>query len=264
VTAQIPLADQLKIPTLSTVESPGLVSKSQYSFAHSQTIANEAPLFREYWKAAGYKKLAALFANNALGQLIQPVVKAAAQDNGIDYTEAFFDLNASDYRGIVAKVKEYNPDAIFISAQGSTAETTMIKQLRELGVNAQMFSPSNTYNEASWRSAVGPYADGVMFAGLHLDEDLSRDFIRAYQARAGVHPTYIAAEVYDIIQMYAFAIGRAGYNGEAIRNVLATMKDVRSVMGGTIVMGPDHYSLNGGISLWKPQNGKLVKILPRR
>jgi len=64
--------------------------------------------------------------------------------------------------------------------------------------------------------------------------------------------------------MYAWAIGQAGYNGEAIRNALATLKGVRSVLGGTITMGPDHYSLNGAISLWQPQGGKLVKVtIPR-
>jgi ABC-type branched-subunit amino acid transport system substrate-binding protein len=167
VTAQIPLADQLKVPTLSTVESPGLVSKSQFSFAHSQTIANEAPLLHDYWKSKGYKRLAGLYGNNALGLLIEPAVKGAALDNGMQYTEAFFDLDATDYRGTAAKVKDFNPDAIFIAAQGSTGEQQMIKQVRELGVTAPMFSPSNTYNEAPWRAAVGSYADTVLFAGLN-------------------------------------------------------------------------------------------------
>ena len=265
VTAQIPLSDQLKVPTLSTVESPGLVSKSQYSFAHSQTIANEAPILHDYWKAKGYKRLAALYGNNALGLLIAPAVKAAALDDGMQYSETFFDLDATDYRGTAAKVKDFNPDAIFIAAQGSTGEQQMIKQVRELGITAPMFSPSNTYNEAPWRAAVGTYADTVLFAGLNLDEATSRDFIRAYEARSnGPHPTYFAAEAYDLVQMYAYAIGQGGYTGEGIRNALAALKGVRSVIGGTITMGPDHYSLNGAISLWEPRAGKLVKVDIRR
>jgi branched-chain amino acid transport system substrate-binding protein len=260
VTAQIPLADQLRVPTLSTVESPGLVSKSQFSFAHSQTIAEEAPLLHDYWKFRNYKRLYALYGNNALGLLIQPAVKEAALGDRMAYAESFFDLDATDFRGIAAKLKDFNPDAIFIAAQGSTAEQTMIKQVRELNTTAPMFSPSNTYNEAQWRNGVGAYADTVQFAGLNLDENGARDFIRAYEARSGgPHPTYFAAEAYDLIQMYAYCIARGGYTGEGIRNALATLKGVHSILGGTITMGADHYSLNGAISLWQPQGGKLVK-----
>ena len=33
VSAQMPLADQLKVPILSPVESPGLVARSEWAFA---------------------------------------------------------------------------------------------------------------------------------------------------------------------------------------------------------------------------------------
>ena len=45
-----------------------------------------------------------------------------------------------------------------------------------------------------------------------------------------------------------------------MHSAIATLKGVPSTLGGTITMGPDHYSLNGAISLWEPKGGKLVKV----
>jgi hypothetical protein len=65
--------------------------------------------------------------------------------------------------------------------------------------------------------------------------------------------------MYDIIRMYANAIGRGGYEGEAIRNNIASLKGVPSVFGGTITMGADHYTIPAAVGLWRADHGKLVK-----
>lgn len=264
VTAQMPLADALKVTTLSTVESPGLVSKSQFSFAHSPTITIQVPILRDFWKASGYKRLAAAFGNNALGQIIAPYVKAAAGEIGMEYSEVFFDLGVSDYRGLVSKIKEFAPDVLFVAAQGSVGETTMIRQLRELGVNAPLFLPTNNFQEANWRNAVGPLIEGLYLLGPNVDEATSPAFVHAFHAKTGQDPTYISAQIYDLIGIYAYAIGQAGYNGDAIRAAIANLKGVKSVMGGQIVMGPDHYSVNGSIKLWRVTDGKLAPAVPRK
>ncbi len=267
VTAQMPLADQLKIPMLSTVETSGLVSKTQYSFAHAQAIGLEAPLLRDYWKGAGYKRIFAFYGNNAYGQNVAVPIKAAAEAAGVGaYEEAFFDMNGSDYRGVIARAKEFKPDAIVLCAQGSAGETTMLKQIRELGITAQIFNPSNFYYDKGWRDAAGTLADGMIFTGANVDVSSAagRDFVRAYKAKTGVDPGYQPAEAYDIIKLFAYSIGKSSYKGEAIRNVLAAVKGVPSVLGGTITMGADHYTVGEAASLWQARGNREVKITPPR
>ncbi len=77
VTAQMPLADTLRVPTLSTVQTAGLVSKSAYSFANSVTMPAEAALLQRFWKARGYKRIFAFYGNNAFGQQVAPIAKAS-------------------------------------------------------------------------------------------------------------------------------------------------------------------------------------------
>ena len=262
VTAQMPLGDQLKIPTLSTIETPGLVSKSQFSFAHSQTMAVEGPLLQAFWKSAGYKRIFAFYGDNAFGHLIQPMVKPLAVNAGAQYDEAFLDMGSSDFRGVIARAKEFNPDAIFITAQGGAAEIATIKQTRELSLVAPMFNGSNFYYDKEWRLECGPYSEKMYFVGLNVDRTAGKDFIREYKAKEGVAPGYQPGLLYDMIHMYAWAIGRGGYSGEAIRDGLLALKgQVPSVMGGGINMGADHYTASRGIALWQVRNGNEVKIL---
>jgi branched-chain amino acid transport system substrate-binding protein len=265
VTAQMPLGDQLKVPSISTIETPGLVGKSQFSFAHSQTMAIEGPFLQEFWKMRGYKRVFAFYGDNGFGHLIEPMVKPLAAAAGAQYDEAFLDMGSSDFRGVIARAKGYNPDAIFITAQGSAAEIATIKQIRELGLNAPMFNGSNFYYDPEWRIECGPYSEKMYFVGLNVDKVAGGSFIRAYKAKLGVAPGYQPGLLYDMVHMYAWAIGRGGYTGEAIRDGFLALNgsQVKSVMGGGIVMGADHYTQSKGIALWQVQHGNEVRILPK-
>jgi branched-chain amino acid transport system substrate-binding protein len=268
VAAQIPLADELKIPTLSTVEAPNLFTKSEYSFAHASTLTQVAPHLRDYWKAGGYKRVFAFFGNNAYGKAYAPGVKVVAQQAGAEYDEAFLDMTASDYRGVIARAKQFNPDAILVGAQGSTAESTVIRQLREMGLTAKLFNASNFYYDKPWRNAVGSYAEGMIYAGLNVDESVpsGKAFAAAYRAKENLDPGYQAAEAYDIIHMFAHAIEKSQYKGEAIRGVLSSLRGLPSVFGGTINMAADNYTIETAVGLWEvTANDKLRRApLPRR
>lgn len=261
VTAQIPLGDELKIPTLSPVETPNLVSRGVYSFAHSPTLALSGPLLERYWKAAGYKKIFAILGDNGFGHLIAPLVKPYVTSAGAEYNEAFINLAETDFRGVLARVKEYAPSAIYISAQGSSAETAAIKQLRELGVTVPIFNGSNFFESKQYHEAIGPYSEGMFFVGFGLDKNASKKFAEAYKAKMGNEPNYQQGELYDMIKILAYAIDKGGYTGEGIRNQIAALKgEVPSLMGGGITMGADHYSQGAGISLWQVQKGREVKV----
>lgn len=260
VTAQIPLADQLKVPFLTQVEVPGLLLKSQYGFNHASNGGLTVPVLREYWRARKVKRLFAFLGNNAFGQGYSGILKPAALAIGAEYAEAFIDLGDTDFRGVVARAKDFNPDAVLATAQGGAAETTVLRQVRELGISAPMFTPTNNFNQKSWRDGIGPYAEGMTFAGLNVDERANPTFVGEYRARQGYPPGYQAAEGYDILKMLAFALERAGDDSDGIRSVLAGLKNFPSVLGGSVSMGEDHYTQISAIALWQVSGGKLVRL----
>lgn len=99
-------------------------------------------------------------------------------------------------------------------------------------------------------------------AGLIVDPKIGKHFIDDYRTRTGEVPGYVSGEVYDMVKMFAAAIGAGTYSGEAIRNQLARMKGVPSVFGGTIAMDADHYSIPSNETLWHVLNKKIVPVTP--
>jgi branched-chain amino acid transport system substrate-binding protein len=260
VTAQMPLADELHVPTISNILTPNLVSRSQFSFVHQATLESIGPVLVKFWRAQKVRRVFAFFSDNAFGQQFSPLARNVAQAAGADFTPAFLDLTTSDYRGVAVRAKEYDPDAIFVAAQGGQAETTAIRQIRELGVRAPMYNAAVFYQERTWREAVGAYTEGMYFAGVAVPERVAHDFIAAYRSKTGFNPDYNAAQVYDIVMMYAAAIAKAGYDGTAIRNEIVSSSGVPSVFGGTITMGPNHYTVTSSVGLWQVRAGRLVRV----
>ncbi|MBV8489690.1 MAG: ABC transporter substrate-binding protein, partial [Candidatus Eremiobacteraeota bacterium] len=170
VSAQIPLADQLKIPTLSGVEAQGAIpSTAVYSFAHSVRLIYVAPFFRSYWKSSGKKRIFAIFSNNAQGQGMSPPIREAAAGAGAEYQEAFLNPTDTDFRGILARVKDFNPDAVMLPGWADNNEVSLIRQIRELGITAQLEEPSNNYSSGTWRAAALPYLDGMVLGGVNVN-----------------------------------------------------------------------------------------------
>lgn len=259
VTAQIPLADQLKIPNISTIESPGVATKGQYSFSHAPQYSNIVPIERAYWQKKRYRRIFMLVVNNALGQIVSPIVRGAVESIGAQYGEAQFNLGDTDYRGIIARAKDFNPDIIIVQGGGGVDEAIVIKQLRELNLNQQLFTLANNYREPIWRNTVGPYAEGMILGGPNLDTTVVPSFAHAFKQKMGYVPGYQPAEQYDLTRIIAYAIGKVGYDGPRIRDVIATLKNFPTVMGGTISMASDHYT-RMPLGLWLVRHGELVKV----
>jgi branched-chain amino acid transport system substrate-binding protein len=261
VTAQIPLAEQSKVPLISPVEAPGVVSGTQWAFAYAPTFDHDLPLLVEHWKKVGIKRLFAFFPDNAIANFYSPVAKDAAQQVGAAYDEARYKLGETDYRGIVARARDFDPDSILINGQGTPDDGVLIKQMREIGLNAQLYNGSNNFSTESWRSAVGAYAEGMVFAGFVIDPNTARPFLDAYKARVNIDASQVCVQAYDQTRMVAQAIDQNGYSGQAIRDGLASLKGFTSVNGGAVDMGDDHHA-RPAVGLYKIQNNAIVKIQP--
>jgi branched-chain amino acid transport system substrate-binding protein len=260
VTAQMPLADQLHMPTVAGVETSGLVDKSQYVFACGVRIAKAEPLMVDYWRKHNVKKVYAFLANNAVGQLIQPVIQQRAKEANAEVQVALINLGDADFRGEVARCKEFSPNAIYINTSGSSsADPQLIRQVREAGMNTQFYLPANFYTTHTWREAVGPYTEGMIFGGATVDRVQGAKFIRDYRSKMGFEPGYTPGELYDGAMILMHAMDNAT-TPEAIRDGLVKLKGVKSVLGGELSMGSDHYTNIPNISLWQVRNGVEAKI----
>jgi branched-chain amino acid transport system substrate-binding protein len=260
VTAQIPLAEQVKVPFLCTIETALLRNKSPYAFQHAATLENKGKLFAQYWRGTGAKRIYAFVVNNSAGPFFSSIAKPAAEGAGAEYREVSFNDGDNDYRGLVARAKEYRPDSVFVAELGGLSGAQIIRQLREGGVTVPVLMPGIFSDEPAWRNALGTYIEGIVMTGITLDPKAGQQFLTAYRAKTGLAPSYQAGEQYEIIKMFAAAMARSSYNGEAIRNALASLKGLPSIFGGTISMDSTNYSVPEGDALWRLRNGRLERL----
>jgi branched-chain amino acid transport system substrate-binding protein len=261
VSAQMALADEVKVPILAPSESPGLVAKSNWAFAHAPTYAQTSQLLQAYWKAAGVKSLFALFPNNPLADYYSPITRKIAQDIGAGYDETKFALGSTDFRGLLARAKDAKPDAILQQGQCTADDGTVIKQARELGISATIYQGGGCFTDKNWRDATGSAAEGMIYAAYKFDPAKSPTLTSAYTTKMGYEPSYSAVLAYDMVLMIKNAIEQNGFTSEGIRTGLAATRDLPSIGGGTITMGADHQT-SPSVALYKVQGGKAIEIQP--
>jgi branched-chain amino acid transport system substrate-binding protein len=245
VSAQMPLAQQLKVPLISPVEAPGLTAKSGgWVFAHSSLLSRNLPPLEAYWKQKGVKKLFCFLPNTPIAPYGSGQFKEAAQRLGASYEEVLYKLGDTDFRGLIVRARAFAPDAIVIFGHGTPDEGLIMKQARELGVTTQIYTPSATPTVKSYREAAGKAIEGVIYSGFKYDPAAAKPLIDAYRAKLGFDPDFAALEVYDMINMVAGGIKANGYTGEGIRKHIAELKDFKSIGGGLVTMDSEGQTLN--------------------
>ena len=261
VTAQMTLADQLKVPIISTIEAPGLTDRSPYNFANSVTMADVLPLHSQHWQNQGYMKMFAFLPNTSIGEIYSPLLKGEAEKLGIQYDEARFKLGETDFRGLVSRAKDFGPDMIITAGHGTIDEANIMRQARELGIQVPLYGSCGCITAKSYREAMGELAEGFTFTTLKYDPQAAEKFITAYRQKMGFDPDYAALENYDIVFMIRDAIARGGYTGDGIQKALSEIKDFQSIGGGTISMGPNRQTKQT-VAMYQIRNGQVTEIQP--
>jgi branched-chain amino acid transport system substrate-binding protein len=260
IIAQIPLSEQLKIPVISQIETPGILDKATWCYTHAPTWALYIPLLTKDWKSKRIKRLYGLMLNNALGLAQGPACRAAAQSIGAEYGEALLDPNQTDFRGVAERVVAFDADAVVVGAQGGITESVAVRQLRELTTKAAMYSLGQVFTSKTFHDIIGPYSEGMIFAGLYLDPKRAPKFVSEFKALQGYVPGTQSAEQYDIVRMTAYALGKAGTNADGIRNVFSSLKNFPIIFGGTVDMGENHRTIIKAIGLYRVRSGQLVGL----
>ena len=265
VSAQMPLAQQFKVPLLSPIEAPGVTAKSDHwVFAHSSLLSRNLPLLEQRWKNKGVKRIFGFYPNTPIAPYGSALIGAAAQRIGAVHENVLFKLGDSDFRSLIIRAKAFNPDAIMIWGHGTPDEGVIMKQARELGVTTQMYNGSATPTVKSYREAAGKAIEGLIYAGFKYDPVAAKRLIDDYRTRLGFEPDFAALEVYDMINMVAQGIKANGYDGEGIRKYVAGLKDFRSIGGGLVSMDADGQTENP-VGLYEVKDGDkgvFVEIQP--
>ena len=164
--------------------------------------------------------------------------EAFAEKGGKVVAKEAFRTEELDYRAQLGKIREQEPDVIFIPTSQKEAAMAA-KQARDLGIKAILLGTDN-WGSPDLIDLGGEAVDGAYFVNLtDLDDPDIQSFVREYREIYGsepVLPNPVMAQ--DALIMIAEAAKAAGsFEGEKLAESLANLKDI-TVTSGKLTMDP--------------------------
>ena len=142
-----------------------------------------------------------------------------------------FDSGNTDFSAQLTRIKELNPDAVFVSAL-PPEKPLILTQKHQLGFSVPFFVSSLTDREVE---AAGVAAEGaITFTGWLPTDTIpsNQAFVESYTATFGEEPTAFAAFSYASVYILSWAIEQIpSTDAASIRAALADLRDLDTILG---------------------------------
>ena len=184
----------------------------------------------------GYQKVATIYDETDLFSTdSEAVVKEALAANGIEIlTTETFQTGETDFSAQLTRIKNSNPDAIFISAPVIETPEILV-QGRQLGIPSDVPFLITFTLASSQIEPAGDAAEGaITFTSWISTADTpgNQAFVQNYRVAYGIEPDVWAAQSYATVHILAKAIADAqSADPSAIRDALANITDFDTILG---------------------------------
>jgi len=220
--------------------NPAFTTKgSQYQWSTSITTNATYEWEAEYIKSRGVKSVGVTYLNTAdWGIPAFNAFKAKAQSIGLTITDAEGVLDTSDdYRPSLTKAVSGQPEAFVHIGYGPDA-AKLVTQLRAIGYKGTFYGGQD---EKSFDGT--PDAEGSIVGAQFIETSSSpavADFVKAFRSKYPTeqHVTSFEAGAYDALNVAVAAARLGGTTRDGILKGFQQVKDVPSVVYGTITFDP--------------------------
>ena len=232
-----PIAQENQVVAFSPVViASGLTAIGEFIFrtSHSTEVLIPAGVKVTHEKL-GYQRVVTIADSvDFASRVSDEVHRKVFADNGIEVlTTETFATGDTDFSAQLTRIKELEPDAIFLSAQ-QIEVIRILTQGRELGIPADIPIISHVLSIDEIQSA-GDAAEGaITFTSWVSTADTpgNQAFVQNYTARYGMEPSVWAAQPYAAVYILAEAIKNAqSTDSKAIAAALAEIKDFDTILG---------------------------------
>jgi len=232
-----PIAQQNRVVALSpTSGASGLSAIGDFVFRASLTADVIIPNSVKVTHAKlGYQRVVTIVDSVELvARNSDKVWQEALTESGVKIlTTETFQSGDTDFSAQLTRIKDLNPDAIFISALPTDMPDIMI-QARELGIPYSIPFIVAQVSVDEIRAA-GDAAEGLITSASWIstaDTPGNHAFVQNYTKKYGGEPSIWAAQSYASVHILAEAIANAqSTNSTAIRDAMANLSDLDTVLG---------------------------------
>lgn len=254
-----PLASQNEIITYSPWGSSNRIEG--YFIKGSHEADSEARALAELIVTKlNKKKPAVIYMNNDYGLLNYLSFKDEVESRGgvLVGAESFL-IGSQDFRTSLLKLKNTNPDALFIVYSGAGVGQ-IAKQARETRINVPLFGAYAT-ESSDLIAAGGDSLEGLVYT-FPIDEgsltEKQQKFISDFQKSTNGRPQIAAYNAYDIYSILTTAL--SGCNGENVscaRDHILSLKNYQGVSGN---ISFDQNSIQRDFYFKTVKDGQFVKM----
>lgn len=232
--ASAPIYNKNKIVQVSPSSSaPAVTDAGDYTYRVITTDAFQAAYLAEWSKELGYEKVALIYEQSDFGLGLLDVYQSAAPGHGIEVVAAESYLpGAKEFSTILTKIKEKQPDAIFIG--GFYNEAALIaSQAQKLDLSVDYIGVDSLYSQALLDLG-GESVEGFKIIGFFYpggSNEKAKAFQDAFVEAYGKEPDTYAAYAYDATSVIIEAIKQNGAKREGLKQALDQLKDFPGATG---------------------------------
>jgi branched-chain amino acid transport system substrate-binding protein len=213
----------------------------------------------EWMKELGGKSVYVLDDRGLYGKGIADVFSVTAEALGLKVLgREGIDPKAQEYKSLMAKIKQLNPDWVYFGGTTQTNAGQIAKDLVSSGQRAKLMVPDACFEEAFIKAAGPENVNGrahITFGGLPPSklEGRGAEFVKRYREKYKSDPESYAVYGYVATQVALDALRSAGKKDrEAVRQAVAATKQAEGVLGSW------SFDANGDTTL-KTMSGNVVK-----
>ncbi len=186
----------------------------------------------------GAKSVYILHDNGLYGKGVAAVFQQTAEDLGLKVI-AFeaIDPKAQEYKSLMTKVKEANPDFVYYGGTTQTNAGQLVKDFVAVGATGKIMLPDGCFEEAFIQAAGAENANDrvfITFGGVPPEKATGQgaEFVKAYRAKYNAEPEAYAVYGYMAAKVAIDAIKAAGVKDRsAISAAAAKVKYDDSALG---------------------------------
>jgi branched-chain amino acid transport system substrate-binding protein len=221
VVASAPIAEQNQVVVLASAISPAITEAGDYIFRVQPSAAFYTAKSAELLREMDISSAAIIYVNNEFGVALKDafVSDFEAKDGKVITIEAY-SQGDSDFRAQLTKIKEKNPEIIFIPGYQDTID--VIKQIKELGIEAKILA-GPPFESKSTIEKLEEMAEGVLYPYHFVagrDNPKAQQYEEAYLKKYGIHTGGFAPLMYDGTYIIANALKKCGEDTECIKQAL--------------------------------------------
>lgn len=220
-----------------TSSHPDFTKQGNFIFRNIATQAAEGPILADYTvKDLKKSKVAIVYIKNDWGIVAQEHYKNAVEKAGatVVAVEPYLPEQGKDFNAIITKVKESNPDIIYLGMMYTDA-ALFSQQLRQKNWDVALIGTGSLYSDELIKLG------GSAVEGLHVTCSFYpadpraevQDFVKSYQEKYEKAPTMFAAQAYDATNLIIEALKKGATDRKSLRDNLAAIKDFPGVTGIT-------------------------------